>query len=797
MAIINKINSFQLSQHVWGQDTFKFSPDGKFIISYGDVYHSEMIIIWDVFSGRQSRKLNKNVIYASFLPSGNEIINIYKSGEIYIWNLLEDTEIKIFELDLDLSSSIDFHIPDFYLTPDGHFLYCFLFRLGYLSSFQVVDISNMKNSGKLIISPFDVVCYASILGDSLFFCLNGKKTRVTLKKINNTDIECLLKTTLIWTDEPLEILSSILCINHNDQITLYENVQENSFERRESRVGTFRASDYSVSENGRYIASINYKRDYDGNPYDGDYSIWDLDSKSKVRTFKHPSDKIGPFKLSKFGRYFSDGSAIWNVITGELCVEIEEQEEICTEFSPDERYAIIKRDFTAGTTLLIDLENNGKVIKAIGGYGGYGCFHTQASFGLANNCVITTDGGRGPDLSEGYTIVWDLTTGLARNTLISSPGCFAGIKSISQNSKWALTRSHKKSHRNGVWETIINVWDINSGEIISECNDLKESIVFIPDQEHMLTASSIWDLKTFKTVRKYSNHDDYNGSICISNNGYLSLSECKDGSMALWNILTGDEINRFKNDALDYDAPIMFSPDDKLALSFGGYKSKRSIAIWNLKTKKLLRIIVPDRNNYKCATFLPDSKLIISGGYEVPRVSIWDYESRTLMFMKDMPDEVTSIYLSPDEKLLFLATRKEISTWELGELKIDAKSSSDEAKNQLGEYFDEDVEKDFGDIDDVLVKTKIVTSIVMKKDLIKEKSFDENLKVKRLSGAFSTFKDLEGKTVCRWWGKGIKIGGLLVISRENWVSFATYCNERDLNVEILQWEKDMWVSDRG
>lgn len=760
---MKKINSFQLSEHQWSQDIIKYSPDGRYLLSYNDKWHKDKIYIWDAFSGRGVFKLDSDkgsILFASFLSTADEVIFINKEGVISIWDILENKINTTNEMHVDLDPYAEF--CNISLSANGHYLYNFFEHSKNNGSFQVINLHERKNYGKYNIIPDGVVYHASFLPDeSLFLCLDGKRTKVTIKRTDNGSFDYRLKTTIIWKDEPLQRYNNIICINSTDHILLFDNLNGKGSEFESPYFGKSQNEDFAIAENGRYITFANYDLDYDGNPSHEMYTIWDLDQKSKIQTLNHSANNTWGLLFSKYGRYFTDGKAIWNVTTGDLLVEFEGNGNICTEFSPDERYAIARPMFVPETTILIDLENKSKVIKAIGGYGCPGGT-AHATFSVDNNCVITTNGGHGPNFSEGYTIVWDLGTYMSRTILNPSPEYFTEVKGISQNGKCAVTRSYKKSHEDNVWEAILHIWDVDTGEMISECQGLREPIVFIPDKKHMLTASSIWDMETFSRVMEYTNHEDYTGSICVSNDGFTALSGCKDGSMALWNILSGIEVYRFRNDLINSSNPILFSPDDTLALAYGDYDSKKCFVIWNLETKELFRIIVPDQNNYSCGIFLSDNRLLISGGYEEPKISLWDYLSRKLVFILDVPEKITSLALSHDGNLLYAATSKEISTWNLNEWENVTNPIVSQAKNP------------------------IIISTETKEDIEKEKAFDINLKVKLRTGGFASFYDLKGKTVQMWLGKGFLITGITTISRDNWVDFVKYCNERDeINVEVI------------
>ena len=126
-------------------------------------------------------------------------------------------------------------------------------------------------------------------------------------------------------------------------------------------------------------------------------------------------------------------------------------------------------------------------------------------------------------------------------------------------------------------------------------------------------------------------HTNGVNSCSFSPDGKLILSSSYgDGTIRIWDVETGNEISRIKNDEQAYSAA--FSPDGKQIISACG----KTIRIWDVETGSELKVITDSTDYYgDCIGFSPDGKKIIfqsTKSYMNDYITIYDLESDTTIF---------------------------------------------------------------------------------------------------------------------------------------------------------------------
>jgi WD40 repeat protein len=161
----------------------------------------------------------------------------------------------------------------------------------------------------------------------------------------------------------------------------------------------------------------------------------------------------------------------------------------------------------------------------------------------------------------------------------------------------------------------VHVWDINSGQMLIEflCHPHIEgrvrdidSIAITPDAERVITASAdyslkIWELKQIKIGKTgqilvkpslYKNlvgHTDEVKSVVITPNGKRAISGSEDGTVKVWDILTGIEIQTFNCQPTDSSnvskiGTIFLSSDGNQVFSVN--QRNPEIKVWDLESQE-------------------------------------------------------------------------------------------------------------------------------------------------------------------------------------------------------------------
>jgi WD40 repeat protein/3',5'-cyclic AMP phosphodiesterase CpdA len=148
-------------------------------------------------------------------------------------------------------------------------------------------------------------------------------------------------------------------------------------------------------------------------------------------------------------------------------------------------------------------------------------------------------------------------------------------------------------------------------------------------------------------VPMISSRSSFN-SLALNSDGDLLASGHNDGSVRLWDVVAGHELNHLKGHD-DGVNSVAFSPDGR-TLAFGG--TDRSIRLWDVSTwHELLRLEGHD-NWVRCVAFSPDGRMLASGGAD-SSVRLWDVSTgRELHCLKGHQVRVKSVVFSSDGRML-------------------------------------------------------------------------------------------------------------------------------------------------
>lgn len=191
----------------------------------------------------------------------------------------------------------------------------------------------------------------------------------------------------------------------------------------------------------------------------------------------------------------------------------------------------------------------------------------------------------------------------------------------------------------------IKLWDINSGELLksikvtgepkdivspdADPNQIRD-LKFSPDGKYIAGATwnkiKIWDIKTLKLkleviINNSAKH------ISFSHDGNYFMTCTLFGDLNIWEFPSGKLFKRFK--AHSVFGPAVFSLDDKLIISGGGFQDK-TIKIWEFPSCNLKKVIEGHTGYISDLIISPDNKNIISASGD-NTIKIWDLNSGNLI----------------------------------------------------------------------------------------------------------------------------------------------------------------------
>jgi len=94
----------------------------------------------------------------------------------------------------------------------------------------------------------------------------------------------------------------------------------------------------------------------------------------------------------------------------------------------------------------------------------------------------------------------------------------------------------------------------------------------------------LWELSSGRNLNNFKNHSDWINSISFSQSGKYLVSGSSDKTLRIWDVIKGEEIIRWEGFAKSVDE-VQFSPDDRFIL----YGSGDSLALLDWQSKKQVR----------------------------------------------------------------------------------------------------------------------------------------------------------------------------------------------------------------
>jgi WD40 repeat protein len=181
------------------------------------------------------------------------------------------------------------------------------------------------------------------------------------------------------------------------------------------------------------------------------------------------------------------------------------------------------------------------------------------------------------------------------------------------------------------WDATMKIHDLETGKLVSYFdweNASAYQLVPHPSDLYIFTARldnslQMWEVDTKKEVRNFIGHTDVISSLRLSSDHHTLLSSSWDGSIRLWNIATGLMTHKFRSPAAGPIHTAIFSADGKQVFAGG---SQRGIQVWDVASSKLIKAFEGHNAEVTSLLLSPDNKMLIS--HSVDGVTkFWDLVS--------------------------------------------------------------------------------------------------------------------------------------------------------------------------
>lgn len=341
----------------------------------------------------------------------------------------------------------------------------------------------------------------------------------------------------------------------------------------------------AFSPTGRFVLTV---WDY----FASDVRLWDMATGKEVRRLINPTAKISVSSVafSPDEQYVLTGSKqdttvrLWEAATGREVRRFDGHADTIYDvaFSSDGRLVLTLEGAKVANPLTVhfwDAATGHHVRRLVTDYK---CCH--AFFAAAGRFALGFGGGA-LDAQ-----VWDTTT--EQQVQLPAPQSLSvNAMTFSPNKRWVLLGNHDGELR---------LWDTATGRVVQPFAERSGSLAFSPDSRLLLTVgytplkglnkktnnnfAQLWDVQTGQEVQRFivSHTNDLWRSIgpspevwsvAFSPDGQLVATASTDFTVRLWQVASGQEIQRFSIGHLPFN--VAFSPDGQFLLIMeGGSRGK-------------------------------------------------------------------------------------------------------------------------------------------------------------------------------------------------------------------------------
>ncbi len=175
------------------------------------------------------------------------------------------------------------------------------------------------------------------------------------------------------------------------------------------------------------------------------------------------------------------------------------------------------------------------------------------------------------------------------------------------------------------------------------------SVKFSPDGKLIATGCAdhiarLWDVATGQEVQKFAGHTDSVVSVAFSPDGKTLLTGGKDFTARLWDISTGKEIRQFAGHSGVVRSAV-FSPDGSQVLTGSEDMTAR---LWDASTGKELQQFVGHTGVIYSVAFSPDGQKALTGSWDLS-ARLWDVNTgKEIQKFVGHTNYVWSVAFSPD-----------------------------------------------------------------------------------------------------------------------------------------------------
>jgi WD40 repeat protein len=282
-----------------------------------------------------------------------------------------------------------------------------------------------------------------------------------------------------------------------------------------------------------------------------------------------------------------------------------------------------------------------------------------------SSCAYSPDGKLLATTSEDQSVrLWNMQTGnqhaLLRDLNHSQRSC-----AISSDGRWLLS---------GGWQKI-QLWDITRSTRVRTLDGHSGAVVavaFHPNSRQAISASSdgtlrLWDVLSGEEQRRADMDSSHApNAVAFTSDGALFCSVHQNGELLVWHTLTLDRMQRHALDEQALNA-VAISPDDEF-VAVGGKSGK--IMLMPLKRRGLARQLSGHTDAVNSLAFSPDREWLASASADgTVRLWRWRIQDQAHVTLREHLQAVRGIAFSPDgSQLATVSADRDVKIWDVGRL---------------------------------------------------------------------------------------------------------------------------------
>lgn len=172
-----------------------------------------------------------------------------------------------------------------------------------------------------------------------------------------------------------------------------------------------------------------------------------------------------------------------------------------------------------------------------------------------------------------------------------------------------------------------------------------------------------WDLRTGEEIRRFEGHTHTIHGLAFGPNGRTAATASWDGSLVLWDLETGEILQRMVDDAPEYYVvlAVAISPDGRRALA--NYPSG-NINLWDLETGQLIKNLGLHISTPTVLAFSPDGRFGASGDV-AGEIRVWDLEMGEELLRLTTDRVVLQLAFSANSEQLISSSGDTLRLWSL------------------------------------------------------------------------------------------------------------------------------------